>query len=134
MAQLSTVEGIGDTYAAKLEEAGITTTDELLEKGSTPSGRKDLASMTEISSKRILEWVNHVDLFRVNGVGQEFADLLEAAGVDTVPELARRSPLNLYERMIDINKEKKLIRRLPSPKQVEDWIKEAKKLPRVITY
>ena len=81
-----------------------------------------------------MEWVNHVDLFRIDGVGEEYADLLEESGVDTVPELAQRKPANLYEKMIEVNAEKKLVRRLPAETQVEDWVSQAKKLPRVVKY
>ncbi len=96
MANLVNVEGIGSTYAQKLTEAGISTTQALLDQWATPKGRQELAEKTGLSPKLILRWVNHVDLFRVKGVGEEYADLLEAAGVDTVPELAQRNGANLY--------------------------------------
>ncbi len=134
MAQLTKVEGIGETYAQKLVEAGIETTDALLEKGATAKGRAALAEQTGISPKLILRWVNHVDLFRVKGIGEEYADLLEAAGVDTVPELAQRNPANLYEKLKEVNAEKSLVRRMPSPDQVRGWVEHAKSLPRVIEY
>ena len=134
MAKLSHIEGIGDAYSAKLEAAGITSTDQLLQAGSTPAGRKELAEKTGLSSSVILEWVNHVDLYRIKGIGSEYADLLEAAGVDTVPELAQRNPENLYKKMLEVNAEKKLVRRPPSADQVADWVAQAKELPRVIQY
>jgi predicted flap endonuclease-1-like 5' DNA nuclease len=134
MANLLKVEGIGKTYAEKLAKAGVTTTKGLLDKGATPKGREELAKATGISSKLVLEWVNHVDLFRVTGVGEEFSDLLEEAGVDTVPELAQRKPENLYQKMVEVNQAKKLVRRLPSVAQVAEWVAEAKKMKRVITY
>jgi predicted flap endonuclease-1-like 5' DNA nuclease len=134
MANLLIVEGIGDVYAKKLEDAGIRTTEALLEKGSTPKGRKDLAEETGISGKLILEWVNHVDLFRIKGVGEEYSDLLEEAGVDTVPELAQRNAANLYAKLVEVNEAKELVRRLPAQSQVTDWIEQAKALPRVISY
>jgi predicted flap endonuclease-1-like 5' DNA nuclease len=134
MASLVKVEGIGQTYAQKLKEAGVPTTEALLEKGASPQGRREIAETAGISETLILEWVNHVDLFRIKGVGEEYADLLEAAGVDTVPELAQRNAGNLYEKLIAVNQAKKLVRRPPTQSQVSDWIAQAKRLPRVITY
>lgn len=134
MANLLTVEGIGPKYADKLKEAGIANTDALLKAGSTPKGRKELAEKAGISDALILEWVNHVDLFRIKGVAEEYADLLEEAGVDTVPELAQRSAKNLFQKILEVNEAKKLVRRTPTEKMVADWIEQAKKLARVITY
>jgi predicted flap endonuclease-1-like 5' DNA nuclease len=134
MAKLMKVEGIGEVYAQKLQQVGIATTQALLETGASPQGRKEVAEKTGISGKLILEWVNHVDLFRVKGVGEEYADLLEEAGVDTVPELAQRNPEHLYQKLVAVNREKRLVRRLPTQTQVSDWIEQAKQLPRVITY
>jgi len=134
MARIMDVEGIGPVYAAKLVEAGITKTEILLEKGATPQGRKALEEQTGISHGLILEWVNHVDLYRIKGVASEYSDLLEEAGVDTVVELARRVAENLYQKMLAVNAEKKLVRRPPTQKQVADWIEQAKKLPRVVSY
>jgi predicted flap endonuclease-1-like 5' DNA nuclease len=134
MAKLTKVEGIGEIYAQKLQEAGIGTTQALLEKGASPQGRQEIAEKTDISERLILEWVNHVDLFRIKGVGEEYSDLLEEAGVDTVPELAQRNAENLYQKLVAVNQEKKLVRQLPGQAQVSDWIGQAKRLPRVITY
>jgi predicted flap endonuclease-1-like 5' DNA nuclease len=134
MTKLVNIEGVGDFYASKLKEAGIETTDDLLEQGGSPAGRKKIASASGIRESLVLEWVNHVDLFRVKGVGEEFADLLEEAGVDTIPELAQRSPNHLYRMLAETNERKKLVRRLPSPRQVADWIQQAKALPRKVTY
>ncbi len=134
MAKLEAVEGIGPVYAEKLREAGVTTTEQLLAIGGTPEGRKELAEKTGISEKLILEWVNHVDLFRIKGIGEEYADLLEAAGVDTVMELAQRNPENLYKKLQEVNAEKKLVRRLPTLQQVKDWVAQAKQLPRAVFY
>lgn len=134
MANLEKVEGIGEVYGKKLRDAGVNNTDMLLEAGSTRKGRDELAVKTEIASKLILEWVNHVDLFRVKGVGEEYADLLEASGVDTVPELAQRRADNLHKKMAEVNGEKKLVRQLPSEKQVQEWIDLARDLPRKIQY
>lgn len=134
MTTLEKVEGIGPIYAEKLREIGVPTTQALLEMGASPNGREEIAERANISGKLILEWVNHVDLFRIDGVGEEYADLLEEAGVDTVPELAQRNPTNLYEKMVAVNLEKNLVRRLPAASQVEKWVKQAKKLPRIINY
>ena len=134
MAKLTKIEGVGEFYAQKLQEAGIATTQALLEKGASPQGRQEIAEKTGISETLILEWVNHVDLFRIKGVGEEYADLLEASGVDSVPELAQRNPENLYPRLVAVNQEKKLVRQLPTQAQVSNWVEQAKRLPRVVTY
>ena len=134
MAKLETIEGIGDVYAQKLRAAGVDTTDALLSQGSTPKDRQEIAEKAGISGKLILEWVNHADLFRITGVGEEYADLLEEAGADTVPELAQRNPENLYQKMQQVNAEKKLVRRTPALSQVSDWVAQAKGLERVVTY
>ena len=134
MATLLKVEGIGEVYAQRLREAGIATTQVLLEQGASPQGRTRIAEKAGISGTLILEWVNHVDLFRIKGVGEEYSDLLEEAGVDTVPELAQRNPENLHQKLVAVNQAKKLVRRLPTQAQVSDWIEQAKRLPRVVTY
>jgi predicted flap endonuclease-1-like 5' DNA nuclease len=134
MAKIIQIEGIGQSYALRLQELGILTTQALLEQGATPAGRQDIAGRTGISQKLILEWVNHADLCRIKGIGEEYADLLEAAGVDTVPELAQRNPDSLYEKLLALNQEKRLVRRLPPLSAVSSWIEQAKTLPRVIKY
>lgn len=134
MAKLSYVEGIGEVFAAKLKAAGVGSTERLLAVGSTPKGRQELTEKSGISDKLILEWINHVDLFRIKGVGQEYADLLEEAGVDTVSELAQRSPDNLYQKLVEVNLQKKLVRVLPSAAKVRSWVSQAKELPRLIHY
>ena len=131
---LAYIEGVGPVYAEKLKAIGIDTPRALLEKGASSRGRVDIAAASGISDKLILKWVNHVDMFRIKGVGSEYADLLEAAGVDTVVELATRNPANLYQRLVSTNMEKRLVRKVPFPSQVESWIEQAKKLPRIITY
>jgi len=131
---LEYIEGIGPVYAAKLYEIGVFTTDQLLEAGSTAKGREELAEKSGISEKLILTWVNHCDLYRINGVGAQYAGLLEAAGVDTVVELAQRNPENLAARLAEVNAEKNLVNRLPDEGSVQDWIEQAKSLPRVISY
>lgn len=131
---LEYIEGVGEVYSRKLVDAGISSVEALLEKGATPKGRDDLAEATGISHKLILRWVNMADLFRIKGVGQEYAELLEAAGVDTVPELARRVPANLLEKLEAANEHHKMVRRLPVLSQVESWVEQAASLARIITY
>jgi len=132
MAKIVDVEGIGSTYAAKLEKAGITTQEKLLKDGGEKKGRKAIAESSGISEKMILDWVNRADLNRIKGVGSEYADLLECSGVDTVPELAQRSAANLHAKMEEVNTAKKLVRKLPTADQVTEWVKQAKTLPRAV--
>lgn len=134
MTAIIDIEGIGETYAAKLKDAGINSVEALLTAGATPQSRAALAAQTGITGKLILKWVNHADLFRIHGVAGQFAELLEAAGVDTVVELARRNPQNLQEALVSTNEEKKLAGTTPSLAQVEKWIAEAKILPRAVEY
>ncbi len=134
MAKIVDIEGIGPAYAAKLQAAGITTTEVLLKAGATPKSRKELAEKAGISGDLILEWVNHADLYRIKGVGSEYSDLLEEAGVDTVVELAHRNAQNLLEKMTEANIQKNLVRRLPTVGMVEKWIAQAKALPRAVEY
>jgi predicted flap endonuclease-1-like 5' DNA nuclease len=131
---LASIEGIGVIFAQTLKKHGISSTRDLLGIGATRKGRAAIEDKTGISNKQILDWVNRVDLSRIYGVGEEYADLLEASGVDTVPELARRNPQRLYQKMAEVNVEKKLVRQLPGEAQVADWVKQAKQLPRVIEY
>jgi predicted flap endonuclease-1-like 5' DNA nuclease len=134
MTRLSEIEGIGGAYAEKLKAVGINSIESLLELCKTPKGRGDLALKADISEKLILKWTNRADLARIKGVGGQYADLLEASGVDTVPELAHRVPENLIKKMTEINAERKLVRKLPVLKQVSSWISQAKELPRIIKY
>ncbi len=134
MASIIQVEGIGEAYAEKLKAAGIRTTEALLETGATPKGRTEIEERTGIAHSLILEWVNHVDLWRIKGVAEEYSDLLEEAGVDSCPELAQRRADNLYDRIVAVNREKQLVRRLPTRSQVASWIEQAKVLPRIVTY
>ena len=134
MSKLEKIEGVGESYAQKLHEAGITTTDSLLEKGSSPRGRKDIAEKSGISQKNILKWVNQVDLARIKGISEEYGELLEVSGVDSVPELAQRKPENLMESLTRVNDSKKLVRKLPSLNQVGGWVDQAKTLPRIVTH
>ncbi len=134
MAKLSDIEGIGETYASKLEAAGISTQENLLEICCEKKGRKDIAEKSGVSEKLILNWVNRADLARIKGVSTQYADLLECAGVDTVPELAQRNAENLTAKMAEVNEEKNLVRKIPTESQVQDWVAQAKELPRVITH
>lgn len=134
MAKLTEIEGIGKAYAQKLQDAGVGTLDQLLEKGAAPTGRKKIADKAGVSEKLILRWANMADLFRIKGVGEEYADLLEAAGVDTVPALAQRNAENLHKKLAEVNEEKKLVRRVPTQSEVSGWVDQAKKLPRALTY
>ena len=128
------VEGIGPVYGEKLRTAGIPNPLLLLQQGATAKGRAQISERSGIRPDLILDWVNHVDLYRIKGIGSEYAELLEVAGVDTVVELALRNPDHLYERLLAVNAEKKLVRQLPSLAQVQNWVEQAKILPRVITY
>ncbi|MEO9254480.1 MAG: DUF4332 domain-containing protein [Tepidiformaceae bacterium] len=134
MANIVDIEGIGEKFAATLREHGISTVEGLLTDGGTAAGRKTIAEKTNIDAKRILEWVNRADLMRIKGVGSEYGDLLESAGVDTVKELATRRADNLHAKMNEVNEAKKLVRRPPSLADVEKWVAEAKTLPGAVTY
>lgn len=128
------LEGIGPTYAEKLKKAGVSRTAAYLERAKDPKGRKALAAETGIDEDRILKWANLADLMRIKGVGEEFSELLEAAGVDTVKELKGRKPENLHARMVEVNTDRKLVRQLPSAKSVAGWVDQAKSLPPVLSY
>ena len=132
--KIEDIEGIGPVLGAKFRDAGITSTDKLLAGTKTKKQRKDLAETTGISEKLVLKFANMADLFRINGVAEEYSELLEAAGVDTVVELATRNAENLTAKMEEVNEKKKLVRRTPSLKEVEKWIDEAKTLPRMLEY
>lgn len=134
MANVIDIEGIGPVHQASLARTGIQSVEDLLQKGATPKGRAELAQASGISDALILKWVNHADLFRINGVAGEYAELLEAAGVDTVAELAKRRSDNLHAALAKVNSEKNLVRALPQAAQVAKWIEEAKTLPRAVQY
>ena len=134
MANLIEIEGIGPVNAQKLADAGLTTVEALLRDGGTAAGRDTLATKTGLRANQLLEWVNRADLMRIKGVGSEFADLLEAAGVDTVRELGTRVPANLHAKLAELNAEKKLVRREPSAAEVEAWVTEAKSLPALVSH
>ena len=128
------IEGIGPSYATKLAKAGIRSVEALLKNGASEKGRKEIGAATGITHTLILEWVNRADLYRVKGIGSQYSDLLEKAGVDTVVELSKRVPDNLYGRMVEVNNAKNLVNGMPGLKKVKKWIEQAKKLPRVVTY
>ena len=134
MARIVDVEGVGPHYAAKLNAIGVATTERLLKVAFHAQGRKDLAEQAAIPEKLILEWVNLADLMRIKGLGPEYADLLEEAGVDTVRELRTRRPEALHLAAREINLRKRLVRRLPSLREIERWVAEAKRLKPLLTY
>lgn len=128
------VEGIGERYAARLADAGIHRCAQLLEAGADRQGREALAARSGISARQLLTWINHVDLFRIRGIGEEYAALLETAGVDSVVELAQRNPDSLHAKLREVNEAAGEVRRLPSPAQVADWVHQAGTMPRVVTH
>lgn len=128
------IEGIGDAYARKLEDVGVKTTDDLLKRAATPKGRETLAEETGISPKLILKWANHADLFRIKGVAGQFAELLEASGVDTVKEFRHRVAANLQPKLVDVNEAKNLCNRVPSVAELEKMIAQAKEMEPAISY
>jgi predicted flap endonuclease-1-like 5' DNA nuclease len=132
--RIEDVEGIGEVIGKKLREVGIKDTDSLLAACGTSKQRKELAEKTGLSEKQILKFANMADLYRIDGIGSEYSELLEAAGVDTVPELAQRNPANLAQTLAEVNEKKKLVRRVPGETEVAKWIEQAKKLPRVLQY
>ena len=134
MASVKAIEGVGEHYATKLAAVGIKTTDKLLEEGATPKGRTAIEEKTGIGHALILKWVNHSDLFRIKGIAGQYAELLEAAGVDTVVELSKRKASNLQPKLAEINATKRLVRVVPAEDKVADWIEQAKKLPRQVKY
>jgi predicted flap endonuclease-1-like 5' DNA nuclease len=134
MASIDTIEGIGHRQATKLRKARVRTTEALLKTGATRRGRRLLAEQIGVGEKLMLEWVNRADLMRVKGVGEEYSDLLESAGVDTVKELRRRNAANLLNAMVEVNKKKRLVRRLPTESMVSRWVESAKKLDPIVTY
>ena len=128
------IEGIGPAYAKKLQKAGIRSTKALLTKCGTPAGRRNVAAKSGVEESTILKWTNMADLMRISGVGEEYSELLEAAGVDTVKELKMRNAANLYERMAEVNATKKLVRQLPAESKVKNWVEQAKSLEPAISY
>jgi len=134
MPTIAAIEGIGHRNATRLRKARIRTTEALLKRGGTRKGRKEVAASTGLTEKQILEWVNRADLMRVKGIGEEYSDLLEHAGVDTVKELKNRKAANLHAKMVEINQKRRLVRRLPTESMVESWVDTAKKLKAMVTH
>ena len=134
MPTIAAIEGIGHRNATKLRKARIRTTEALLKRGGTRKGRKEVAQATGLGEKQILGWVNRADLMRVKGIGEEYSDLLEHAGVDTVKELKNRKPANLHAKMVEINQSKRLVRRLPTESMVEGWVEHAKRLKALVSH
>ena len=128
------IEGVGDVYAKKLTEVGIIKVSDLLAKCATPKGRQQLAEQTDISDKLILRWTNHADLFRINGVGPQFSELLEKAGVDTVKEFRHRVAENLQPKLEEINAQFHICGRVPALSEVQKMIDQAKELEPKMTY
>lgn len=134
MPSIDAIEGIGPKYATTLRKNGVRTTEALLKVGATRTDRKNFAKESGMSEKMILEWVNRADLMRVKGIGSEYSDLLEAAGVDTVKELRNRNAAALTKKMAQVNTTKKLVRRLPTESMVKRWVAHAKKLAPAVKY
>lgn len=132
--KIEAIEGIGHRYGSKLRNCGCTTVEQLLAQGATRQGRKQLATAAGIDEKRLLKAVNIADLFRVKGIGTQYSELLEAAGVDTVKELRNRNSANLAAKMALVNEERQLVRQVPSQATVEKWVSQAKELPPVVKY
>jgi predicted flap endonuclease-1-like 5' DNA nuclease len=132
--KIENVEGIGPEIGGKLRACGIEDSDRLLAETKTAKQRKTLAEKSGISEKLVLKYANMVDLYRINGVGKEYAELLEASGVDTVPELARRTPAELHKKLEAVDKAKKLTKRIPTEAEVSKWVAQAKTLPRALEY
>jgi predicted flap endonuclease-1-like 5' DNA nuclease len=132
--KLTSIQGIAEATEAKLNTAGVTSVDDLLEKGATPKGREEIAGKSGIGAAQILKFVNYADLFRIKGIAGQTAELLEAAGVNTVAELAQRNPANLAARLKEVNEAKKVTGKVPAEKQLGEWIEVAKTLPKKVTY
>jgi len=133
--KIEEVEGIGPVFGEKLRAAGVESVDDLLAKGASRGGRAALVEATGIDDGKILEWVNHADLMRIKGVGSQYADLLEAAGVDSPAELARRNAANLADAFQSVVAERPgIVRRIPTEAEVADWIAEAKGMPKVVEH
>ena len=132
--KIEKIEGVGPKFAAKLDKVGIRNTKQFLDRAATRKGRKDLAQESAIEEKLILKWANMCDLMRIKGVGEEFSELLEVAGVDTVKELAKRKAENLHKAMNEANEKRKLVRQLPGLGQVESWVTQAKSISPVMKY
>jgi len=134
MAKISEIKGMDEQSENKLQQAGIASVEAFLTACAEKKGRKDLAAQTSIDEKSILNWANRADLARVKGISTQYGDLLECAGVDTVPELAQRNADNLHVKMNEVNQAQNLVQKMPTIGQVQDWVSQAKDLPRAINY
>jgi predicted flap endonuclease-1-like 5' DNA nuclease len=134
MSHINKIEGIGPSHTKKFAEVGVTTVEHLLKAGSTPKGRKELATKTGFHEHHLLKWVNQADLLRIKGVGRQYAELLQSSGVDSVKELAQRKPDHLHEKLKESNDAKRQVHIVPNLTSITNWIGEAKKLPRVVSY
>ena len=131
---IADIAAIEPEAVATLKKAGIRTTAKLLETAKDAKGRRKLSEKTGLPEKNILCWANLSDRMRIKGVGEDYAHLLQAAGVDTVKELKYRNPGRLAKAMAETNVKRKLVRVLPSDRAVVRWIEHAKKLPMKISY
>lgn len=134
MAKIASIEGFGKKYSEKLERAGVTTVEALLRMGATEQGRKQIAEKAAVSEKMILNLVHRADLFRIKGIGSQYADLLENAGIDSVPALAQKDPEHLLLKLQEVNDTRHLVRSMPYLKQVRKWVGRAKDLPKVVNH
>ena len=133
MTSIKSIEGIADSYGEKFAAVGIRSVEKLLTAGATAAGRKDLAAKAGVNADKLLTWVNHADLFRIRGVASQYAELLEAAGVDSVVELSKRNAANLHAALLKANSgSRRLVRQVPGLKSVEKWIEQAKTMPRMV--
>ena len=132
--KIEDIEGIGSTYGEKLRNIDIMTADDLLTKGRTAKGRKDMAEKSEISDKLILKWVNMANLARINGVGEEYSRLLETSDIDSVIKLSNCDANDLLQKIKHVNSKKNLVRQMPSLSEVEEWISQAKMMPQAVDH
>jgi predicted flap endonuclease-1-like 5' DNA nuclease len=134
MATIDAIAGLDPKSATRFRKSRVRTTEALLKRAATRRGRKELAASTGLDEKQILVWVNRADLMRVKGIGSEYSELLEAAGVDTIKELRRRNHVSLAKKMIQLNESQRLVQRLPTEGMVERWVAHAGQLDPIITY
>jgi predicted flap endonuclease-1-like 5' DNA nuclease len=132
VAKLSIIEGIKGSYENRLKYAGLRSMQSLLEVARTQKGRRRLSKKTGIPLNLISKWTKQADLLRIKGVGVSYADLLEAAGIESVPELARRRPENVWAKIVEVNQDRRYVRKIPALRQVANWVRQAAELPRVV--